>query len=343
VTVPGCGAVVINAGQSTYARVRYTEAGLATLRDAFGRLGVDDQLGLLADTQALALAGRLPMAQLLALMRGVPASRDNPMVAHMLVDQLQDLDQLHDGLASRPAFREWARALLAPFLREVGSDARDGEGSDVRTLRVALVQALGVFGDAEVLAGVRKSFEGWLADPDSLDADRREAVLYVVAARADAATWDKLHALALAAPTELEKGVRYQLLGEARDPALAQRALALAISGEPPATVASRLLRAIAWNHPDLALAFIADHWAKVEPLFGEGAGATIAARFFDTGADAALLPRLDAFVRAHVPAAARDGLVKTAAVIRYRATVRTQRVPEADRWIAAQVSAATF
>ncbi|HYP32751.1 MAG TPA: M1 family metallopeptidase [Burkholderiaceae bacterium] len=337
VVVPGCGPVVINAGQSTYVRVRYTEAGLAALRDAFGRLGVDDQLGLLADTQALAFAGRLPMAQLLALMRAVPASRDNPMLARMLVDQLRDLDQLHDGLASQAAFREWARALLAPFLREVGGDARDGEGSDVRTLRVALVEALGGFGDPRALADVQRSFERWLADPDSLDADRREAVLSVVAMRADAATWDRLHALALAAPTELEKGERYQLLGEAQDPALAQRALALAISGEPPVTVASRLLRAVGWWHPGLTLDFIAGHWPQVEPLFGEGAGATIAARFFDTGADAALLPRLDAFVRTHVPEATRERIVKNAAVIRYRAKVRTQRLPEADRWIAAQ------
>ena len=59
-------------------------------------------------------------------------------------------------------------------------------------------------------------------------------------------------------------------------------------------------------------------------------------ARFFDTGADPALLPRLDAFVRAHVPAATRGRIVKNAALIRYRATVRAQRLPEADRWIAA-------
>jgi aminopeptidase N len=265
--VPGCGPVVVNAGQSTYARVRYSPAGLAALVPAFGRLGEDDQLGLLSDTQALALAGKLPMGELLALMAGVPASRDKPAVAQLLLTQLEDLDRLHDGLPTQPAFRAWAQAVLAPFLAEVGWDGRAGDSGDVRTLRVALIEALGEFGDPRVLGEVDKAFARYLEQRDSLDADHREAVLYVVATRADERTWEQLHGLALAAGSEVEKAEGYVTLGHARDPAL---------------------------------------------------------------------LPRLDAFVHAHVPPATRGRIVKNAAVIRYRATVRTLRLPEADRWIAA-------
>jgi len=340
VAVPGCGPVVINAGQSTYARVRYSPAGLDALLPAFGRLGADDQLGLLADTQALALAGRLPMGELLALMDGAPPARDKPAVAQLLVAQLEDLDRLHDGLPSQPAFRAWARARLVPFLAAVGWDGRPDDSGDVRTLRVALIEALGEFGDPQVLGQVDKAFARYLEQHDSLDADHREAVLYVVATRADERTWEQLHGLARGAGSEVEKAEGYEMLGHARDPALALRALELAISGEPPTTVASRLMRAAGRVHPGLTLDFIAGHWAQVEPLFGEGAGATIAARFFDTGADPALLPRLDAFVRARVPAATRERIVKNAALIRYRATVRAQRLPEADRWIAAHTPA---
>jgi len=334
--VPGCGPVVVNAGQSTYARVRYSPAGLAALVPVFGRLGEDDQLGLLSDTQALALAGKLPMGELLALMAGVPPSRDKPAVAQLLLTQLEDLDRLHDGLPTQPALRAWAQSVLAPFLAEIGWDSRADDGGDVRTLRVALIEALGEFGDPRVLGEVDKAFARYLAQRDSLDADHREAVLYVVATRADERTWEQLHGLALAAGSEVEKAEAYVTLGHARDPALGRRAMTLAISGEPPTTVASRVLRAVGRVHPGLALDFIADHWTRVEPLFGEGAGATIAARFFDTGADPALLPRLDAFVHAHVPPATRGRIVKNAAVIRYRASVRTLRLPEADRWIAA-------
>ena len=47
VTVPGCGPLVINAGQGSYLRVRYSDAGLAALTERFAQLSVDDRLGLL--------------------------------------------------------------------------------------------------------------------------------------------------------------------------------------------------------------------------------------------------------------------------------------------------------
>ena len=336
VTVPGCGPLVINAGQASYLRVRYSDAGLAALTQRFAQLPVDDRLGLLADAQALALAGQSTMGSWLGLMRQVPAQQD-PLVIRMLIDQLTDLDDLYAGLPARPAFRTFARSLLDPILARVGWQAVDGEPGETATLRVDLIVALGTFDDAAVVAEAQRRFTRFQADPASLQGDVREAVLKVIAIRADADAWDALHALAKAAPTELEKAADYELLGYAHDRVQAERALTLAISGEPPATIAGRLLHSIGITHPGLTLDFVAEHWAAVEPLFGDGAAATIAARFFDTGAERAMLPRLDAFVAAHVPAATRERIVKNAALIRYRASVRDQRLPQADRWIAAQ------
>src|SRR6185312_3579715 len=101
-----------------------------------------------------------------------------------------------------------------------------------------------------VLGRADKAFARYLEQHDSLDADHREAVLYVVATRADERTWEQLHGLALAAGSEVEKAEGYVTLGHARDPALARRAMNLAISGEPPTTVASRVLRAVGRVHP---------------------------------------------------------------------------------------------
>ena len=339
VSVPGCGPLVINAGQASYLRVRYTSADFAALAAAFPRLDVDDQLGLLADTQALAGAGQQPMGEWLDLLRRVPADAD-PLVAQALVDQLEDLDQLHDGLPTQPAFRAFARMLLQPVFARIGWRETPGERAELATLRAGVIEALGEFDDAAVVAETDRLFKVWLADPASLHGDLRGAVLGVTAARADAATWDVLHGLAQAAPSALEKADFYALLGDARAPAQARRARELAISGEPPTTVAGTLLHGVALAHPADTLDFIASRWPQVEPLFGEGGAATVAARFFDTGADAAMLPRLDAFVAAHVPAATRARIVKNAALIRFRATLRAQRLPEADRWIAAAAPA---
>jgi aminopeptidase N len=335
VTVPGCGPLVINAGQGSYLRVRYSDAGLAALTQRFAQLSVDDRLGLLADTQALALAGQLPMGAWLDLLRQVPAQQD-PLVTRMLVDQLTDLDNLFANRPTRPAFRQFARSLLAPILAHVGWPGTDGASGDVATLRVELIVALGTFDDDAVVAEADRRFKAFLADPASLQGDAREAVLTVIAIRADAHDWDALHALAQSATSELEKAKYYEWLGYVHDDAQARRALVLAVSGEPPATIAGRLLHSLGITHPALTLDFVSDHWPAVEPLFGEGAGASIAARFFDTGAERAMLPRLDAFVAAHVPAATRQRIVKNAALIRYRAGVREQRLPPAEQWIAA-------
>ena len=333
VTVPGCGPLVIDAGQSSYLRVGYTDAGFAALTQHFADLDVGDQLGLMDDAQALAYAGRSTMGAWLKLLSQVPAQAD-PLVIGVLVDQLDDLDRLHDGLASRPAFRAFARALLNPVLARIGWQAAAGESGQVATLRGHLIVALGTFDDPAVVAEAQRRFRRSLAEPASLEGDLREAVLQVAAIQADAATWDTLHAMARAA-TPQEQAELYPLLGRVRDPALAQRALALAISGEPPVTIAGNLLRSSALARPAATLDFIATHWPQVQPLFDAGGAASIAARFFDTGADPAMLPTLAAFVTAHVPAATRNRIVKNAALIGYRATVRQQRVPQADRWIA--------
>ena len=338
VSVPGCGPLVINADQSTYTRVRYAAPDLARLTATFDQLAAVDQLGLLADAQALAFAGQAPVGDWLALMRAVPASGD-ATTTRLLIAQLRDLDMLHAGLPTEPAFAAWARAVLQPFRVAPGAqdDASRRAGSgDAAALQAQLLELLGELGDETAIADARRLFDQELKTPGQLGPDLRAAVRGVVALHADSDTWERLHELARSAPSALERSDDYVLLGMARDPALAQRALALAISGEPPATVAGTLLRSVAYAHPAQALDFIAGHWPQVEPLFGEGAAASIAARFFDTSADPAVLPRLDAFVRAHVPAATRERIVKNAALIRYRATVRARRLPEADRWIEA-------
>ena len=336
VTVPGCGPVVINAGQSSYLRVRYSDAGLAALGERFAELGVDDQLGLLADTQALALAGRLPMRALAgADARGADARR--PAGRRHAGRPADRPRRAARRPATQPAFRTFARSLLHADARALGWPAPADEAPTLGTLRAELIVALGRFGRRRCRARGRATLPALPGRP-------RAACRATRARRADGGRDPRrrrdLGPPARAGPaaaTPLEKAELYELLGLARDRALAQRALELAISGELPATVAGGLLRSVGTAHPGETLDFIAAHWTQVEPLFGEGAAATIAARFFDTAADPGTAPRLDTFVAARVPAATRARIVKNIALIRFRAAVRAQHLPKADRWIAAQ------
>jgi aminopeptidase N len=333
--VDGCGPLLINAGQKGYLRSRYSAAGLAALTAHFAQLSVDDQLGLLIDTGALAGGGQVPMGDWMALMRQVPADVD-PLVAGTLVEQLTDVDRLHDGLPTQPAFRAFARALLAPIFARIGWQPAAGDAGNALSLRADLIVALGTFDDAAVVAEASRRFERALADRASLDGELRLAVLQVVALRADARTWDALHGLARSATAHTEQDELYGLLGTARDPAQHARALALAVSSEAPATVGAGILRSASESRPGATLAFVATHWAQVTPLFDSGAAGTVASRYFSTADDVAMLAPFDAFVAAHVPVPVRGRAVRTASVIRYRAGLRDKRVPQADAWIAA-------
>ena len=173
VSVDGCGPLVINPGQPGYFRTRYSAAGLAALTARFAQLDIDDQLGLLSDTYALALGGQLPMGTALDVLRQVPADVD-PLVADAVVAQLTDLDLLHEGLPTRPALRAFARSLLNPIFARVGWQAGPGQNVNTRTLRADLIEALGTFDDAAVVAEAGRRFHQ-LAGRSATPAGRRRA------------------------------------------------------------------------------------------------------------------------------------------------------------------------
>ena len=57
-SVPGCGPVLVNAGQTGYYRTLYSQAQFDALKGDFAKLAPIDQLGLMGDTWALGMAGQ---------------------------------------------------------------------------------------------------------------------------------------------------------------------------------------------------------------------------------------------------------------------------------------------
>ncbi|MCB1155601.1 ERAP1-like C-terminal domain-containing protein, partial [bacterium] len=141
--LPGCAPVLLNAGQSGYYRTHYPQAQFAALRDRFGELAPIDQLGLIGDALALGLAGLQPAADVLDLVKATPLDADGK-VWERIADTLQEIDGYYRGDAERQArFRAYAMARLAPKLRALGWDAKDGEDETVAILRTRLIEALG--------------------------------------------------------------------------------------------------------------------------------------------------------------------------------------------------------
>ena len=70
--VPGCGALVVNAGQSGYYRTLYAQPQFDAIRASFAKLPAIDQLGVMGDASALGLAGLRPASDLLDLAKAAP-------------------------------------------------------------------------------------------------------------------------------------------------------------------------------------------------------------------------------------------------------------------------------
>ncbi|HXQ63675.1 MAG TPA: ERAP1-like C-terminal domain-containing protein, partial [Steroidobacteraceae bacterium] len=331
-SVDGCGPVILNAGQRGYFRSRYPSGPLAELTRHFAELDPRDQLGLVHDTASLAFAGTIPLTQFAELARHVPLSAD-PVVWIAVVSRLDTLDRAYDEAGRRADFRAAARALANPLLAAVGWEPSPAEGTNVPLLREELIDTLARWGDPAVIAEGRRRYTAFLKDPGAFSAAGRSHALHVAARTADAATWEQLQALAAAATAALEQTQYYRLLGLAADPALAQRSLELALSGELPQTMRPLLIQSVADEHPDLAARYAIAHWPVVErwiePTFASSYVPFLAAG----SADPARLGDLTDFAAAHTPASARNALQVASADIRYRAALRA-RLGSLDAWL---------
>jgi aminopeptidase N len=333
VAVSGCGAVLLNAGQTGYFRAHYSDDGLAAIVGAFRELSPEDQLGVLNDRSALAYAGQEPMTSLLELVKKFPADAE-PVVASALVELLRGLDRIYDGLPAQTRFRSYATGVLQPIFDGVGWDRSPREGANVPLLRSHLIAALGDFGDPPVLAEARQRFDRYAKEAATLDAGARRTVLGIIAAHADAVTWDELHRMAQAAATEMERRELYVLLAVPANEVLVQRALDLAISGEPPATIAPEMISAASERHPKLAFEFAIAHWDRIAPLIEPSSQARYVPSLLNDATDLNLIGELEHFAEGHIPPDDRQELRKAAANVRYLAMVRDDRLPEIDRWI---------
>ena len=330
------GAAVVNAGQTAYFRTLYDAALFGKLEASFAQLAPADQLGLLNDARALGYSGYAPLGNLFALARKVTPDTD-PVVQGTLAARFQGVAELYEGLPGEKAFDAFGQHVLDPLFAKVGWTAKPGEAQNVTLARADLLAALSVLDDPAVMAQAQTYFQTYLHDPSSLSPDLRRSVLSIVALHADAKTWDAIHNLAKNAKSALEKQELYVLLGRAKDKTLAEKTLALVSTDEAPLTNRPSLLRAVSVHFPDMAIDYAAQHWNEITVSLEPDSRAEYVPSLAENSRDLATLPKLHAFADAHIPATAQRNVRKAEATIRFYAKVRTERLPELDRWLAAK------
>ena len=337
-SLPGCNApVIVNAGQKGYYRTLYAPEQFRALSAGFNRLPLVDQVGVMMDAGALATVGLQPESDPLNLALQVPLDAA-PDLWQMAVGSLGSLDDLYKGNPTKQAaVRKFVIARLSPKFAQLGWETREGDSTTTRQLRTALVSTLGGLGDAAVLAEARRRFDAFLADPRTLSPELRRTVLGMVARNADAATWDKLHALAKAEKSSMLRDQYYSLLAMAKDKTLAQRALDLALTDEPGATNGAGMISAVSWEHPDLAFDFAVVHREKINTLVDT----TSLARYYPglgrASIDPKMVDKIRAFAEAYIAPTSRRESEQAILGIQTRIKLRQRRLPQIDAWLKQQ------
>ncbi len=330
--VPGCGPLVVNYGQAGYYRTLYAQPLLERLTRDYGQLRPLDQIGLLADNWALGLAGYQSPALALDLLDAAPAnanSRLSSRVAGILA-------QVHDMYGADPtrqaAFDRYASSKLGPILRRLGWSQRANEAPNDAILRAELLSTMGFLRDSTVVAEANRRFDA--NDASVTSGPLRQTILGIVAYNADAARWERLRVMARDERNPLVRVQLYQLLGGARDEALARRALDLAMTDEPGLTNSSQIISAVGGVHPELAFDFALRNRERVEALVDVSSRSRYLSGLASGSADPAMVGRLRDYADRYLTPQSRRPADRAIAGIEDRVRVRQQRLPEISRWL---------
>ena len=182
----------------------------------------------------------------------------------------------------------------------------------------------------------RTYFSDYVRDHSALPVDTRSTVLAIVALHADRTTWETLHTLAQTATSEIEKQEIYGYLGAPRDPDLAQRALQLVLTDEAIVTTRPDIMSAVSQLHADMAFDFAASHREAVMAMLEPETRNQFIPDLASHSHEQAMIPKVRAYAKAHIPATARQSAVKAEAQIAYKVKIRQVRLGAVDRWLKA-------
>jgi len=294
----------VNADAIGFYRVAYDAATQALNMRQFAHLPEGDKIALLDDGWALVLGGRAPLDSYLTLARSMADDADS-RAWEQIAAALGTVEHAERAKPGHAAFATLARSIIKPMGERLGWDARPQETPDVQELRRTLLGDLGAWGDPQIIAEARRRFAAFVADRQAITPDDQAFILTIVMREADAATFEKLHAIAKAEKDDTAQRRDYRALMRVRDPALAQQAAQIALSSEiTPQAAATRisLVVSLAEEHPQLSWSTFsanADVLLATNPKYAPLITAEYVPEYFW---EAVALPQLESWVRSRVP-----------------------------------------
>jgi aminopeptidase N len=256
-----------------------------------------------------------------------------------LVETFLSIDGLYWALGGRQRFDEYAIRILGPAFARVGWDRRSGEADNVAVIREQLIGALGRLGDPAVIGEAQTRFANFLAHPDdagSLPSSIRQPVLKVVGLTADRGLYDRLYDLAKATVDPVAKDQYFVALAGARDMDLARRSLDIALGNDAATATGPVMISRVAAENAPLAWTFVLDHIKELNAKLDAILRVTFVPSIGAQSLDRAILKQLREFIDVNVPEANKAQVERFYADMAFRLSVRDQRIPEIDAWLAA-------
>lgn len=334
VTIPGCGAVVLNLGKGSYLRARYSAAAHAALVADFARLELADQLGMLGDDFALARSGDQDFAIYAATLAAVPGDA-NPIEWGLVSDQLGTLTGLYKDGPLNARITALTIKRLDPVLARIGYESTADESPLVTNLRETLIGRLGGAGDPDVLKRARQYFAALRADPTAIPPAIRQPILETFAQNATPDEWEQLLALTRAETNPVVKNGYVRLLGQTRDPRLAARALALLQGDDLTTPQKPALLRSVSTGHPELAFDYAVNNAALVNGFLEESTRAGFIVSLGSGSTDPGMPAKITAYADKNLPATSRGGVKRALSAIAVRQATADRLRSGVTAWLA--------
>ncbi|MEW9855719.1 M1 family metallopeptidase [Novosphingobium sp. M1R2S20] len=332
VTVPGCGAVLVNSGQLGYYRTLYDRASLDQLVSNFGSLKTIDQYGLMRDNISLSLAGYQDMSGGLRLLASIPHTAD----AALATSAAEQWQRLYGVLEEGPARKQLAALISrtrAPRLAQLGFEPRAGEPLTQTKLRAQLIETLGTAGEPRVVAEARQRLQSLPTDPTALDGPLKRTWLGVAAKNATRDDWELLRAQAAKADSLVERQLYYSSLGLAQDEALAREALALSVSGTPDVTSAPQIITSVALNYPEMAFDFVRANQDAVDRLIERPGRPRFFARVVGASTNPEMVSKLETYA-ATLPEDEAKPVVQALTALKQRLASRPRQREQLTTWL---------
>ncbi|TDZ28345.1 Aminopeptidase 2 [Colletotrichum spinosum] len=225
----------INADSTGFFRTKYAIGRLEKLGNAAELLSVQDRVGIVADTCALATSGYQKTSSCLGLFKALSnAGEAEYLVWDQILTRLGSIKMAwieDQDIVDR--LTELQRDIVSSMAYRLGWEFSSADGHVEQQYKALMFSAAGMSGDEKVVAAAREMFAKFAAgDRTAVHPNIRSSVFSIVLKFGGEIEYNTVLKFYESAETSDERNSALRTLGQARDDKLRQRTLNMLLSGQ---------------------------------------------------------------------------------------------------------------